>query len=247
MGDELTSLLEMYHLVKKTGRSATLTLSSKGGKATTAQLVIELDDAAPPPASTSTSSRPSTAAAPAPRSRRQRRRSRAAKAKANARAAQHQANQASPTASPASGDATSAPLGRPLLPFPPPPRLPAPTRRLVTVLRRRANTWTSFRQLDGEAEETPSPPSSPLPHWAGYPCSDGECEENDHCSICKRCCELCPDHQGCSCRGEYCRSTPCPQCHLPGTTNEDWMICANFLHAVIFSSIFQCSMCCTLG
>ena len=112
MGDELTSLLEMYHLVKKTGRSATLTLSSKGGKATTAQLVIELDDAAPPPASasTSTTSSPSTAAAPATRNRRQRRRSRAARAKANARAAQHQADQASPTASPASGDATSAPL-----------------------------------------------------------------------------------------------------------------------------------------
>ena len=92
MGDELTSLLEMYHLVKKTGRSATLTVSSKGGKASTAQLVIELDDATPSPASTSTSSLPSTAAVPAPRSRRQRRRSRAARAKANARAAKHQAD-----------------------------------------------------------------------------------------------------------------------------------------------------------
>ena len=50
-------------------------------------------------------------------------------------------------------------LGRPILPFPPPPQLPVPSRRLVTVLRGRANTWTSFQQLDGEAEETPSPPS----------------------------------------------------------------------------------------
>ena len=203
MGDELTSLLEMYHLVKKTGRSATLTLSSKGGKATTAQLVIELDDAAPPPASasTSTTSSPSTAAAPATRNRRQRRRSRAVSAKANARAAQHQADQDSPTASPASGDATSAPLGRPHLPFPPPPRLPVPTKRLVTVLRRRANTWTSFQQLDGEAEEIPPPEDKN--HNVSV-CEPPVCHVDcnmlsEHCDSCQKCFELCKEHAGCDC------------------------------------------------
>ena len=45
MGDELASLLEVYHLMQKAGRSATLTLSSKGGYATIAKLVIELNDA----------------------------------------------------------------------------------------------------------------------------------------------------------------------------------------------------------
>ena len=43
MGDELASLLEVYHLMQKAGRSATLTLSSKGGYATIAKLVIELN------------------------------------------------------------------------------------------------------------------------------------------------------------------------------------------------------------
>ena len=201
MGDELTSLLEMYHLVKKNGRSATLTVSSKGGKATTAQLVIELDDATPSPASTSTSSLPSTAAVPAPRSRRQRRRSRAARAKANARAAKHQADQALPQAPPATGDATSAPLGRPILPFPPPPRLPVPSRRLVTVMRGRANTWTSFQQLDGEAEEIPPfEEKNQNVSVSEPPVYHSDCKlPTEHCRSCKKCYELCKEHAGCDC------------------------------------------------
>ena len=33
MGDELTSLLEMFHACERAGQSATLTMSAKGGKA----------------------------------------------------------------------------------------------------------------------------------------------------------------------------------------------------------------------
>ena len=33
---------------------------------------------------------------------------------------------------------------------------PAPTRKLVTKLRRRANTWSTMPQLDGEGEESES-------------------------------------------------------------------------------------------
>ena len=84
MEGELASLMEVYHLVKKAGRSATLTFSSKRGSASIVKLEIELDDAAPP--SASTSSLPSTPVAPAPGSQRRQRRSKAKKAKANARA-----------------------------------------------------------------------------------------------------------------------------------------------------------------
>ena len=95
MEGELASLMEVYHLVKKAGRSATLTFSSKRGSASTVKLEIELDNAAPP--SASTSSLPSTPVAPAPGSQRRQRRSKAKKAKANARAALHQPVQAAPT------------------------------------------------------------------------------------------------------------------------------------------------------
>ena len=110
--------------MKNAGRSATLTLASKRGSATTVKLEIELDDAASPSAST-TSSSPSTPAAPAPGSQRRHHRSRAKKAKANARAAQHQATRAAPTSaqqSPASGEAS----------LPPPPSPPPPESVHVT-------------------------------------------------------------------------------------------------------------------
>ena len=51
MEGELASLMEVYHLVKNAGRSATLTLSSKKGSASTVRLEIELDDASPSSAS----------------------------------------------------------------------------------------------------------------------------------------------------------------------------------------------------
>ena len=148
MEGELASLMEVYYLVKKAGRSATLTFSSKRCSASIVKLEIELDDAAPP--SASTSSLPSTPVAPAPGSQRRQRRSKAKKAKANARAALHQAAQAAPTsASPASG-------GAPLPPPPPPPPPPPASRRLVTTVGRKASSGPSFSQLDG-VTETSSP------------------------------------------------------------------------------------------
>ena len=148
MEGELASLMEVYHLVKKAGRSATLTFSSKRGSASIVKLEIELDDAAPP--SASTSSLPSTPVAPAPGSQRRQRRSKAKKAKANARAALHQAAQAAPTsASPASG-------GAPLPPPPPPPPSPPASRRLVTTVGRKASSGPSFSQLDGAIETSSS-------------------------------------------------------------------------------------------
>ena len=53
--------------------------------------------------------------------------------------------------------------------IPPAPAQPFPSSRLVTKLRRRANTWT-FSQLDGAL---PSPPSSP----SGRP-KESESEDN---------------------------------------------------------------------
>ena len=151
MEGELASLMEVYHLVKNAGRSATLTLSSKKGSASTVRLEIELDDAAPSSASSRTL--PSTPAPPAPGSQRRHRRSRAKKAKANARAALHQVARAVP-ASPASGEA------------PPPPPLPSPpaTRRVVTTVEMKSTPGPSFPQLDGGMDlSQPPPPHSHTP------------------------------------------------------------------------------------
>ena len=65
MGDELANLMDIFNSFKKAGRSATLTLSTKGSKATKVKLEVELEDAklsmmvAPSP-STTTASAPST-------------------------------------------------------------------------------------------------------------------------------------------------------------------------------------------
>ena len=61
MEGDLASLVEMYHLTKKSGLSAKLILSSKRGAATIAKLEIELDDATP---SLSTSTTQSSTPAP---------------------------------------------------------------------------------------------------------------------------------------------------------------------------------------
>ena len=61
------------------------------------------------------------------------------------------------------------PTTAPVLPPPPLPPNPVPTRRLVMVIRRRANTWTSFNQLDGATEETPPSPLQPLSHLPDPP------------------------------------------------------------------------------
>ena len=63
MVDELASMLDMFRAFKKAGRSATLTMSTKGGTATKVKLEVELDNAEPSPISTST---PSTSPASAP-------------------------------------------------------------------------------------------------------------------------------------------------------------------------------------
>ena len=88
---------------------------------------------------------------------------------------------------------------------PPAPAQPFVSRRLVTKLRRRANTWT-FSQLDGTL---PSPPSSPSGQpkeeedgFNHHPGADGVGEGGDlvHCMICFRCKELCQEtHHGCNC------------------------------------------------
>ena len=161
MEGELAALMDMFHAVKRAGRSATLTLSTNSGKATQVKLAIELDDALPPP---STSSTPATAAsASTPASGRRHHRGPAKKAKAKARAAKHRASLAA-AASPTypGGDQGAPPSQIPptapaqgLLP-PQPPAQPSPNRHLVTKLRRRANTWSALPQLDGEGEESKS-------------------------------------------------------------------------------------------
>ena len=159
MVDELTSLIEMFQSFKKSGRSATLTMSTKGGQATKVKLEVELEDAKPSPLSTSTpssspASEPSLPACQATGDRHRPRGSAARRAKAKARAACHQAFKALPfywrkcSASPS---------------VPPPPRRPlqihpSPTdenRRRILTVNRKAGFQPSFSQLDGEEDLPP--------------------------------------------------------------------------------------------
>ena len=160
MGDELATLMDLFHSIKKAGRSATLTLSTKGGRATIVKLEFELNDAKPSSSSTSSVSSPSlpgcqAANAAAAGDRHRHRRSAARRAKANARAAQHRAFQALPFP----GGDYSAALGPPD-PSPPQRSLhlhPSPkeeNRRLILTVDRKAGFQPTFSQLDGDGDPT---------------------------------------------------------------------------------------------
>ena len=45
MGDELANLIDVFNSFKKAGRSAILTLSTKGSNTTKVKLEVELEDA----------------------------------------------------------------------------------------------------------------------------------------------------------------------------------------------------------
>ena len=169
MVDELTSLLDMFHGFKKAGRSATLTVSTKGGLATKVKLEVELDDAKPSHLSTTSSpassrSAPSLPGCQAAGVRLRPRGSAARRAKANARAAQHRAFQALPFP----GGYYSAALGSP---DPPPPQRrplhvhPSPSgenRRLILTVDRKAGCQPTFAQLDGDGDPPTCTPTSTL-------------------------------------------------------------------------------------
>ena len=127
------------------------------GKATQVKLAIELDDALPPPSTSSTST--SAASALTPASGRRHHRGPAKKAKAKARAAKHRAAKAALASPTDPGGDEGAPPSQ----LPPLAQglgqlqasaYPTPTRKLVTKLRRRANTWSTMPQLDGDCEES---------------------------------------------------------------------------------------------
>ena len=159
MVDELTSLIEMFQSFKKSGRSATFTMSTKGGQATKVKLEVELEDAKPSPLSTSTpssspASEPSLPACQATGDRHRPRGSAARRAKAKARAACHQAFKALPfhwrkCSAPPSD---SPPPRRPLQIH------PSPTdenRRRILTVNRKAGFQPTFSQLDGEEDLPP--------------------------------------------------------------------------------------------
>lgn len=133
MGDELTSLLAIFHKIEETGGQATLSVATNNGKT---KIKFELVSA-PTTSATSTSSLPNSSAALHPASGK-RKRSRAARRKAKARAAAHQASLAAA--------AGTAPVQVP----PPPPPPPASTQRQVKVVERKAGSRPTFCQLDGE-------------------------------------------------------------------------------------------------
>ena len=230
MADELTSVIEMFHSFKKSGRSATLTMSTKGGQATKVKLEVELDDATPPsssPSSTSTSTAPSLPGCQATGDRHRPHGSARRRAKANARAAQHRVFKALPFPEGFS-DAQS-------LPGPPPSRRPlqhhpSPTvegRRKILTVKKPAGCQPTFAtlNLDGAPPPTtplttpptlshPSPPSSPPPpplHISRQPPLCQAWYDHGHCKYCGRCSMLCVDHHGCYCEEEG--VVHCDVCH----------------------------------
>ena len=111
----MASLLALFNSFKKTGKSATLILSTKGGDVT-AKLEVKLINAKSSPSSTTTPS-PTLLTPPGcqdSRDRQRPHRSAARRTKANARAAQHRLHQALPF----SGGEYTAAVG------PAPPRRP---------------------------------------------------------------------------------------------------------------------------
>ena len=137
MGDEVASLLAIFNSFKKSGKSATLILSTRGGEVT-AKLEVKLSNAK---SSSSSSIKPSPTTLLTPpgcqasRDRQRPQQSAARRTKANARAAQYRLHQALPFPG---GDYTAA-VG------------PAPPRRPLHY-HLSTNKGESPPGLDGEKE-----------------------------------------------------------------------------------------------
>ena len=212
MGDEVASLLAIFNSFKKSGKSATLILSTKGGEVT-AKLEVKLSNAKSS-SSSSIKPSPSTLLTPpgcqASRDRQRPQQSAARRTKANARAAQHRLHQALPFPG---GDYTAAvgpaPPRRPLHHHPSPPT--KENRRLVLTVKRKAGYQPTFSQLDGDGYGPSTPPSTtspPLPSSPPLPpspppvCQSWCRSPQSHCEDCGLCFDLCPEHQGCNCDPE---------------------------------------------
>ena len=200
MEDEVASLLALFNSYKKTGKSATLILSTQGGDVT-AKLEVKLINAKSS-SSSSSQAPPSTLLTP-PGCQRPHP-SAARRTKANARAAQHRLHQALPFQG---GDYTAAvgpaPPRRPLHHHPSPPT--KENRRLVLTVKGKAGYQPTFSQLDGDGDPPPTPPSPsspPLPPSPPPPptgCQSWCRSPQSHCEDCGLCFNLCPEHQGCNC------------------------------------------------
>ena len=198
---ELCRLFDTFCRVWGAGGDATFTTSTQGGKLRV-NLEIQLGSAtaacpgAPPlhhqrPTAWTSTTPTSASGHPGAGQRRRRRRHRgpAAKARSNARAAAHQASLAAAKVSTA-----------PVLAPPPPPPLPPATARLTKVVERKASSWPTFSQLDGEGgseesdseiERSPTPPKAACYEECDIPV--------DHCNKCGKCEFLCVEHSGCDC------------------------------------------------
>ena len=212
MKTELVKLLALYSEVEENGGSATLSLSTKGGKSI---FKFTLGVGSPPPAPATTASTPTSLPAPGNQAagrRRRRNRGAAARARRNQRAAASQATLAE----------VDPP---PRLPPTPPPRplrhllSPSPTsgRRRVMSLGRPEMPTFSTLNLDGSSSPPPAPPpSSPF----SPPICYDDCTEDQHCNLCGKCYVLCKDHSGCDCDDEddpriiyHCAVCCCGQTH----------------------------------
>ena len=226
MEDKVASLLAIFNSFKKTGKSATLILSTKGGEVT-AKLEVKLTNAKSPPSTLLT-----PPGCQASRDRQRPHQSAARRTKANARAAQHRLHQALPFPG---GDYTAAvgpaPPRRPLHHHPSPPA--KENRRLILTVKRKAGYQPTFSQLDGDGDPPPTPPSPPSPSSPPSPpsppppppaCQSWCRSPESHCEDCGLCFFLCPEHQGCNCDAEEEEEeNTCNVCRCSTSVRYTWL------------------------
>ena len=145
MKAEFQKLVTLYEEWEEAGETATLTLSTRGGKSTI-KLQLESSPSSSPPATSATAH----TLQPAP-GRRRRRRGVRARARRNQRAAAHQNSQVEAATSASLDPPSSRPLR--LLPSP----LPESGRRRVMSCVGRLDVPT-FSNLDGAPPPSPPPP-----------------------------------------------------------------------------------------
>ena len=198
-------MIEMSRSFKKSGRSATMTMSTRNGQATKVKLEVELDDATPSsvsPSPTSTSIAPSLPGCQVAGDRIQPRGSFKRRAKASARAAQHRIFQALPF--PGGFSDTRS------LSDPPPSRHPLQLhpspivegQRKILTVGKPTGCQPTFATLNLDSAPPPTPPPPPPPSSMQPPPCSYNCGEKrffDHCLDCGKCFYLYLDHNGYNC------------------------------------------------
>ena len=171
--EEFSGLLATFKRVVEAGMQANLSASTDKEGNLKAKLEVKFCRAAAPSSlpSKSTVSSPVAEAPGQPAAgRRRKRRGPAARERARARAACYRAAKAAAAAAHGGSSSASEAIEVSSEPTPPPPPpLPPPpaTARLIKVVERKASSWPTFSQLDGEGSSEIDTEDLVLPHYVG--------------------------------------------------------------------------------